>query len=185
MPYIIASIIAAVSAIVILSTRYEADDSAITSQIEKMKTMVTMVDGFVNTYIESGGVLDEINFQVLSDAGILMNVGVEDYNTRLNPSDGTGTFNTSMRLPRDNVVWHIIPNPDNSSSYKLMVDMSGDSALMSKAIFSEGFIGREYCEKMLFGTLVRDSSGWDGVSDFPDDKGGTNDDGEFVCIVYK
>ena len=184
MPYIVASIIAAVSAMVILFTRYEADDSAIMSQIEKMKTMISMVDGFVNTYIESGGVLDEINFQVLSDAGILMNVGVKDYNTRLNPSDGTGTFNTSMRLPRDNVVWHIIPNPDNSSSYKLMVNMSGDSALMSKAIFSEGFIGREYCEKMLFGTLSKTQNQFDGTDNF-EDNGGTDNDGIFVCTVYK
>ncbi len=184
MPYIVASIIAAVSAMIILFTRYEADDSAIMSQIEKMKTMLSMVDGYVNTYIESGGALADINFQVLDDAGILMNVGTGQSNTRLNPSDDSGTIETTMRLPNDDVIWHIIPNKADTSSYKLLVNMSGDSSLMSKAIFSEGFVGREYCEKMLFGELQRTQNQFDGTDDFEDDSG-SNDDGIFVCVVYK
>ena len=49
MPYFVSSIIAVVSAMIILFTRYEADDSAITSELERMKSMFLAVDGFVNT----------------------------------------------------------------------------------------------------------------------------------------
>ena len=55
MPYFVSSIIAVTSAMIILFTRYEADDSAITSELERMKSMFVAVDGFVNTFIESGG----------------------------------------------------------------------------------------------------------------------------------
>jgi hypothetical protein len=55
---------------------------------------------------------------------------------------------------------------------------------MSKSRFSEGFIGREYCEKMLFGELLREQDQFDGTDDFENDSG-SNDDGRFVCIVYK
>lgn len=189
MPYLVSSIIAVVSATILLLTRYEADDSAIMSQIEKMKTMVSMVDGFVNTYINSGGIIlvkenniwkseESLNFQTLEDAGILLNGSI------LNPADSTGGFSTTMRLPNDNVIWQIIPNKDDSSSYKLLVDMSGDSTLMSKAVFSESFVGREYCEKMLFATLSRTQNQFDGTDDF-ESNGGTDRDGIFVCTVFK
>ena len=39
-------------------TRYEADDSAITSELDRVKSMFIMIDGFVNTYIQSGGSLE-------------------------------------------------------------------------------------------------------------------------------
>jgi hypothetical protein len=55
MPYLVSSIIAVVTALIILMTRYEADDSAITTEIERAKSMFITVDGFVNTYIQSGG----------------------------------------------------------------------------------------------------------------------------------
>lgn len=173
MPYFVASIVAVTTAMIIILTRYEADDSDIMAKIEKMKVMVSMVDGFVNTYIESGGVLSDINFEELENSGIL-----------LENSTVTGTsIESTMTLPNDDVVWHIIPNVDNSNSYRLLVDMSGDSSLMSKAVFSEGFVGREYCEKMLFGTLQRTQNQFN-VDDFVDN-GGTTSDGIFVCEVYK
>lgn len=183
MPYLVSSIITVVAAMVILLTRYEADDSAIMSQIEKMKTMVSMVDGYVNTYIESGGILSDINFEVLQESGILLEGSTLTPVADTDPS--TGEIETTMSLPNDDVIWHIIPNKLNADSYKLLVDFTGDSSLMSKSRFSEGFIGREYCEKMLFAELIRDSSGWNGVNDFPNDNGGADDDGRFVCIVYK
>ena len=37
MPYLVSSIIAIVAALIILMTRYEADDSAITAEIERAK----------------------------------------------------------------------------------------------------------------------------------------------------
>ena len=183
MPYIVASIITAVTAMIILLTRYEADDSAIMSKIDKMKTMMIMVDGFVNTYIQSGGVLSEINFEVLEESNILINgctlTPVADDDTY------TGEIKTTIKLPNDDVVWQIIPNKDDSSSYKLLVDMTGDKTLMSKAIFSESFVGREYCEKMLFAKFETLINSFDaGTSDFVS-ASGTKTDGKFVCIVYK
>ena len=65
MPYLVSSIIAVVSAMIILFTRYEADDSTITAELERMKSMFIAVDGFVNTYIESGGSLENVNFEEL------------------------------------------------------------------------------------------------------------------------
>jgi hypothetical protein len=182
MPYLVSSIITVVAAMVILLTRYEADDSAIMSQIEKMKTMVSMVDGYVNTYIESGGILSDINFEVLQESGILLEGSTLTPVADTDPS--TGEIETTMSLPNDDVIWHIIPNKLNADSYKLLVDFTGDSSLMSKSRFSEGFIGREYCEKMLFGELLREQDQFDGTDDFENDSG-SNDDGRFVCIVYK
>ena len=182
MPYLVSSIITVVAAMVILLTRYEADDSAIMSQIEKMKTMVSMVDGYVNTYIESGGILSDINFEVLQESGILLEGSTLTPAADTDPS--TGEIETTMSLPNDDVIWHIIPNKLNADSYKLLVDFTGDSSLMSKSRFSEGFIGREYCEKMLFGQLERTQNQFDGTDDFENDSG-SNDDGRFVCIVYK
>lgn len=182
MPYLVASIIAITSALIILFTRYEADDSAIMSQIEKMKTMISMVDGFVNTYIDSGGVLSDINFEVLEESGIL--IGGTVITPSADDDISTGEIKTTMKLPNDDIVWHIIPNKSNSSSYKLLVDMGNDSSLMSKAIFSESFIGREYCEKMLFGKFETLTNSFDGTDEFVDSSGNKSD-GKFVCIVYK
>lgn len=190
MPYLVASILAVTSALIILMTRYEADDSAIMSQIDKMKTMIFMVDGFVNTYIESGGIIlktdssgnwissESLNFQTLEDSGILIE------GSSLTPTDSSGGFATTMKLPNDKVVWHIIPNKDDSSSYKLLIDMSNDSSLMRKAIFSESFIGREYCQKMLFGKFETLTNSFNNADDFVD-VSGSKSDGKFVCIVYK
>jgi hypothetical protein len=56
---------------------------------------------------------------------------------------------------------------------------------MSKAVFSEGFIGREFCEKNLFGTFETSSNVFeDATSDFINSSG-SNTDGLLVCIVYK
>ena len=71
MPYLVSSIIAIVAATIILLTRYEADDSTITTELNSVKSMFTMVDGFVNTYVESGGDLTKVNFQKLSCSGVL------------------------------------------------------------------------------------------------------------------
>lgn len=99
----------------------------------------------------------------------------------------TGQKATTSTFPNNTVVWQLIPNKDDNSSYKLLVDMTKNSGLMSKAIFSESFSGREFCEKMLFGTFQTSGKSYDssivGKEDFKLD--GTNSDGFFVCIVFK
>ncbi|MDZ7818141.1 MAG: hypothetical protein U5K55_05800 [Aliarcobacter sp.] len=58
---------------------------------------------------------------------------------------------------------------------------------MNKGTFAESFSGREFCEKILFGTFqnkrktYEDTSG--GQETFKED--GTDKDGVFVCIVFK
>lgn len=201
MPYFVSSIIAVTSAMIILFTRYEADDSAITSELERMKSMFVAVDGFVNTYIQSGGDLTKINFQKLSCDRILLGSIKDNYyvaencddnpnndeSNNDNPDDdvlGVG-MNSTLKFPNSSVIWHLIPNQSNPSSYKLLVDMSANSTLMSKAIFSESFSSREFCEKILFGKKVLGGKPpYDsGTKDFG--IGGTTSDGLFVCEVFK
>ena len=178
MAYFIASIISVVAATIILLTRFEADDSQIKSELEQMKVMFSAVDGFVNTYVNSGESIASINFQVLGDNAILLNNMVV---TQVGGDD----FRSTVTFPNNRVVWQIIPNINDSSSYKLLVNMTNNATLMSKARFSESFVGREYCQKMLFGDFENSSNSYNlATSDF-ENNGGTNSDGLFVCIVYK
>lgn len=72
MPYFVSSIIAIVSAMIILTTRYESDNSNITAELDKMKSMFLTVSGFVDTYVMSGADLRVINFEGLYNSGILL-----------------------------------------------------------------------------------------------------------------
>ena len=110
MPYLVSSIIAVVSAMIVLFTRYEADDSAITGELDRLKSMFVTVDGFVNTYIQSGGSLSNINFEELDKAGILLS------NMEITPVSA-GENETKTTFPSSEVLWQIIPNIDDSSSY--------------------------------------------------------------------
>ena len=175
MPYLVSSIIAVVSAMIILFTRYEADDSSITAELDTMKSMFIAVDGFVNTYIESGGSLENVNFQELYENGIL-----------LGNMNSIGTGNESkLTFPGRKVSWQLIPNITDNSSYKVLVDMRNNSSLMNKGAFAESFSGREYCEKMLFGTFQNNRVSYDETDKDFKSTTGTNSDGLFVCIVYK
>lgn len=198
MPYFVSSIIAVTSAMIILFTRYEADDSAITSELERMKSMFLIVDGFVNTYIQSGEDLTKINFQKLSCDRILLGSIKDNYVAENcdnvisndkesdNPDDNVlkAGMTSILKFPSSSVIWHLIPNQSNPSSYKLLVDMRANSTLMSKAIFSESFSSREFCEKILFGKKVLGGISYDSdAEDFVE--GGTTSDGLFVCEVFK
>ncbi len=46
-------------------------DSQIAAEIEEAKSMFLTIDGFVSTYIQSGGDLTNRNFEQLFDNGIL------------------------------------------------------------------------------------------------------------------
>ena len=183
MPYLVSSIIAIVTAMIILLTRYEADDSTITAELDRMKSMFITVDGFVNTYIESGGDLTGINFEELDKAGILLsNMTVSPVSDEVAT---TGQNATTTFFPGNTVVWQLIPNKDDSSSYKLLVNMTKNSGLMNKAIFSESFSGREFCEKILFGTKELNRTSYDSSSKDFIGTSTNKSDGLFVCIVYK
>lgn len=176
MPYFVSMILAIASAMVILLTRYDPDESAIKPRIQDMKQMVNMLDTYVNTYIEVGGDLSEINLQKLKDGNILMKNSIVN---------GNGLKST-LAFPNSEVKWQVIPNKDDKlSSYKFLVDMREDSTLMSKVGFSESFVGKEYCEKMLFGTFVRKANTYDETTKDFVVSGGTNSDGILSCTVYK
>ena len=196
MPYLVSSIIAIVAATIILLTRYEADDSAITAELDSMKSMFSMVDGFVNTFVQSGGDLTTVNFQKLSCNGILLGnivdtlatTNCEETNTADGSNDNVKGFKyaSTLTFPNNDVIWQLIPNKNESNSYKLLIDMTKDISLKSRAAFSESFSGREFCEKMLFGTFQTKGKTFvptSGSEDFNQD--GTNNDGLFVCIIFK
>ena len=192
MPYLVSSIIAIVSALIILLTRYEADDSAITGELDRLKVMFTTIDGFVNTYIQSGGSLTSINFEELYNNGILlgnMQKGVANSGEEV---EGT-SYASTLTFPKDKIVWQLIPVPSTDttysssagSAYKLLVDIRDNSSLMSKAIFSESFAGREFCEKMLLGTLELNRTSYDSTTKNFVGSSTNKSDGLFVCIVFK
>ena len=201
MPYLLSLIIALTTSIIILLTRYEADDSSITSELDRMKSMFIMIDGFVNTHIQSGGSLTDINFEVLYDNGILPeNIRQSDLGAKDKELDSKGSgFDSELSFPNSKIKWRIIPIRDIAAesaekdfetsagrAYKIWVDMSNNSSLNSKAVFSESFSGREFCEKMLFGTFQNKRNTYDstlGKENFQED--GTDKDGIFVCIVFK
>lgn len=209
MPYFVSSIIAVVSAMIIMFTRYEADDSSITAELESVKSMFSTINGFVNTYIKTDGDLTKVNFQELSCGGILLGnikdtLAATDCATTATADKTTDNvidslYESKLIFPKSKVKWQLIPvrditeNDDNAdfgdsagSAYKLLVDMSANTSLMSKAIFSESFASGEFCEKMLFGTTLRTAKSYDSTSGketFSMD--GTNSDGIFVCVVFK
>lgn len=183
---------------IILFTRYEADDSTITGELDRLKSMFVTVDGFVNTYIQSGGSLSNINFEELYNNGILLgNIEKGAVNSG-KEVEGT-SYASTLTFPNSKVKWHLLPvrdinsNDNNAdfgdsagSAYKLLIDMHNNSSLMSKAIFSESFSGREFCEKMLLGTLQRNAKSYvstENKETFSLD--GNDKDGYIVCIVFK
>ena len=148
-----------------------------------------------------------VNFQKLSCSGILSGniidkyvaVNCDDDDTNDTVSDDTtdnvinvGSSST-LSFPSNKVVWQLIPVPSTDadygssagSAYKLLVDMRTNSSLMSKAVFSESFSGREFCEKMLFGTKELNRTSYDTTTKNCVGTSTDKKDGVFVCIVFK
>lgn len=195
MPYLVSSIIAVVTAMIILLTRYEADDSAITAEIERTKSMFITVDGFVNTYIQSGGDMTKINFEELYDNGILLgNIKMTKPTALASDDVKDKIFESKLTFPNSNIKWHIIPiysddtlySSSAGSGYKLFIDMTGNKTLDSKAGFSENFLAREICEKTLFGSIQEAETSYydDAKSNFKITTTAKKD-GKFICVVFK
>lgn len=210
MPYLVSSIIAIVAALIILMTRYEADDSTITAEIERAKSQFLAVDGFVNTYIQSGGNMSKINFEQLFDDGILLGNITKGTTSQNNVKVATGdigdkSFQATLKFPNSNIIWQIVPivsgdtikdstgtDKNISSSagtgYKLFVDFNANSTLKSKDAFSENFFGKEICEKVLFGSFINNATSISSTSATLNQiitTNGTNKDSKFACVVFK
>lgn len=202
MPYLVSSLIAVVTAMIILLTRYEADDSAITAEIERTKSMFITVDGFVNTYIQSGGDMTAINFEKLYDDGILLgNItkGTKESSENVKVKVGE-KFGSTLTFPSNKIIWQIVPittadtavkiegvDKDFSSSagsgYKLFIDFSNNETLKSKSAFSESFLARELCENNFFGTAVKDAEKISDTNTITINK--ANSEAKMVCIIFK
>ena len=210
MPYLVSSIIAVVTALIILMTRYEADDSAITQEIERAKSMFITVDGFANTYIQSGGDMTKINFEQLFDDGILlgnMTKGILSSNSNVKVvagAIGDKSFTATLEFPKSNIKWQIVPivnykindyrgievdlGKSVGAGYQLFIDFSNDNTLKSKNAFSENFLGREICEKTFFGSFINNAtsiSSSSGTLNQIVTTGGTSSDGKIACVVFK
>lgn len=210
MPYLVSSIIAVVTALIILLTRYEADDSAITAEIERAKSMFITVDGFANTYIQSGGDMTKINFEQLFDDGILlgnMTKGILSSNSNVKVvagAIGDKSFTATLEFPKSNIKWQIVPivnykindyrgvevdlGKSVGAGYQLFIDFTKESTLMSKNAFSENFLGREICEKTFFGSFINNAtsiSSSSGTLNQIVTTGGTSSDGKIACVVFK
>lgn len=210
MPYLVSSIIAVVTALIILLTRYEADDSAITAEIERAKSMFITVDGFANTYIQSGGDMTKINFEQLFDDGILlgnMTKGILSSNSNVKVvagAIGDKSFTATLEFPKSNIKWQIVPivnykindyrgvevdlGKSVGAGYQLFIDFTKESTLLSKNAFSENFLGREICEKTFFGSFINNAtsiSSSSGTLNQIVTTGGTSSDGKIACVVFK
>jgi len=204
MPYLVSSIIAVVTALIILFTRYEADDSAITAEIERAKSMFITVDGFANTYIQSGGDMTKINFEQLFDDGILLGNMTKGTNKLDNVKVTAGAFTATLEFPKSNIKWQIVPivnykindyrgvevdlGKSVGAGYQLFIDFTKESTLMSKNAFSENFLGREICEKTFFGSFINNAtsiSSSSGTLNQIVTTGGTSSDGKIACVVFK
>lgn len=210
MPYLVSSIVAVVTALIILLTRYEADDSAITAEIERAKSMFITVDGFANTYIQSGGDMTKINFEQLFDDGILlgnMTKGILSSNSNVKVvagAIGDKSFTATLEFPKSNIKWQIVPivnyeiddyrgvevdlGKSVGAGYQLFIDFTKESTLMSKNAFSENFLGREICEKTFFGSFINNAtsiSSSSGTLNQIVTTGGTSSDGKIACVVFK
>ena len=210
MPYLVSSIIAVVTALIILLTRYEADDSAITAEIERAKSMFITVDGFVNTYIQSGGDMTRINFEQLFDDGILLGNMTKDIPTSTaNVKVVAGaiadkSFAATLEFQNSKIKWQIVPIVDYKindyrgveidlaksvgSGYQLFIDFTNDNTLMSKNPFSENFLGREFCEKVFFGSFINNAVSISTTTSTLNQivtTDGTSIDGKLSCIIFK
>ncbi len=191
MPYLIASLLAVVAALVLIMSRYEADDSLFMSEIDKLGTMFSMVDGYVNTYTNSGRQLRSINFEEMDRLGVLPGnaevIGSGNNSTlKLNGSDVTWQIIPRV-VPRNLLILNLGTTNDNSS-YVLLVNFSNNSSLMSKPIFTESFASREFCENRLFGNYDLEKNSYSGNNtkgEFINNGTATNNDGFVECVVYK
>lgn len=180
MGYFLASIISISAALVIILTRYTGDDTSVQSEVEYLKEMVYIVDDYVNTYIESGGLLENVNITTLNDDGILLAEStVLPVATPADPNNRTLSFNN-----HEDYVFMVIPSPTNANAYELFIDFTRNNALMSKSGFVESLIRSEFCEKGLFGDFQGNYNSYN-TSDERFNTAGTRDDGLAGCIIYK
>lgn len=172
---IISMIVLIVVSLIILTTRYETNSLIIQTELDRCKMMFLKIDGSVDSYLDSGENLANINFQVLNTGHYLLS----------NSIISGSAFGSTMKFNQNQIVWHLIPNMGDITSYKLMIDFSSNGTLMEKVTFSEMFIGTHLCEKLLFGDFYPTINSYDELNVNFIDLGGSNTDGIIECTIYK
>lgn len=131
MPYLISIITGVALALVIFLSRYDADDSGITKELENTKAMFLSIDNFINTYIQSGGNMNPSNIQdsnkslssarLFSDnilsGNITQNNILDITPDEINKINNTGENNTNyykskLNFPDNNIIWQVLPIAD-------------------------------------------------------------------------
>jgi hypothetical protein len=137
--------------------------------------MISYIDESVDDFIEDGNSLDTVNFELLKAQNLLLSNSTVE---------GT-SLNSKLKFKGSEVVWQIIPNVSDATSYKLLIDMQLEPVLMRKSIFAEMYVGGQYCEKLSFGDFDTYMNSFDeNSSDFVNING-TNSDGIILCTIYK
>ncbi len=152
MPYFVSSIIAIVSATVILLTRFEGDNSSVISELEKVKKMILVVDGYVDSYLEVTGsiprtatsIYTNFSAKTLEDSGLLLSGSIVE------------TSSKELYFPYDTsktIAFTVSPeaSPSTStSSYDLSVEIKNHPVLSGRLNLVKNYIEKEVCEKRLF-----------------------------------
>lgn len=74
------------------------------------------------------------------------------------------------------------------AGYQLFIDFSKEGALKDRNPFSENFLGREFCEKIFFGSFINNAtsiSSSTGTLNQIVTTSGTSSDGKIACVVFK
>lgn len=174
MAYILSLLVVITSTLVILSSSYKSDNSQLIFETNLVKSMFYKVDSSVESYLKDGHDLTLINFGVLENGDYLLINSIVI---------GNGITSTMKFKGNEDIIWHLIPNPSNTKSYKLLIDFEKNTILNLKSIFAESYFGENFCERLLFGDFDTNVNTYQS-SDFTNING-TNKDSKFVCTVYK
>lgn len=215
MPYLVSSIIAIVTALIILMTRYEADDSQITAEIERAKSMFLTIDGFVNTYIQSGGDLssgtptnEKLNFATLYKDGILLgNIKDENIVSALNTAFSITNLKTlnskddffpaKLQFPKSNIIWQVVPITISDSTINGKNYSSSAGAgykLLVDFSKENSLMSKDAFSENFFGKEICEKNLFGtfinnaisiSSTDLTFTTTGANNDGKFACLVFK
>jgi hypothetical protein len=164
-----------IGAFVFIVTRFEVDYATVQNEVKQVKRMISYIDKVVDEFIEEGNSLDTVNFELLKNQNLLLGNSI---------IEGTA-LNSRLQFKGSEVVWQIILNVSDATSYKLLIDMHSEPGLMRKSVFVEMFVGGMYCEKLSFGDFDTNINSFDeNASDFVNING-TNSDGIILCTIYK
>ncbi len=193
MPYFVSSIIAIVSAVVIIFSRFEGGNSDVIPELEKVKSMMKIVDGYVDTYLASGGLIENLSSVALRDSGILLSGSCVSTEPTLYFPSVNMTVDAGC-TGHDGVIFQVASTQmatagsasaikSQLSSYVMFVKTSPIAALNSNPQLTETYIAKEVCEKTLFGKAY--TNGNHLGTNFALKSSNYDNDGMVICVIAK